>query len=135
MTISDIMNPAYFLTHFISRDGTEDWPERFVIITAYATTGERWTGAMNEAQNQKLEAVLQGRGQWMRAVTGYSRETTHMEPGWAVALDWEEGCDLGDQFQQDAIYVVEGDALSVTHCDERRALVSVGAFRDRLTPF
>ncbi len=129
------MSPAYFLTHFISRDGMEDWPERFVIITAYATTGETWPDSMNEAQNQKLEAVLRGSGKWMRAITAYSPETSHLEPGWAVELDWEEGCDLGERFQQDAIYGVDGDALSVTYCDERRALVPVGAFRNRLTPF
>mgnify|MGYP000002170352 FL=1 len=118
------MHPAYFQTCFSSRHGTEDWPERFVIITACATTGESWTDAMNEAENRKLEAVLQGRGQWMRAVTGHSLETKYLEPGWAVELDWEQGCDLEDQFQQDAIYVVDGDALSVTYCDGRRTRVA-----------
>ncbi len=43
-----MMPSGYFLTHFISRDGMEDWPERFVIITAYATTGETWPDSINE---------------------------------------------------------------------------------------
>ena len=66
---------------------------------------------------------------------GDSHETQHLEPGWAVVLDWEKGCDLGNQFKQEAIYLMDGDALSVTYCDERRGLMPVGGFPDRLAPF
>ncbi len=85
--------------------------------------------------NQNLETVLRGSGRWMRAITGHSPQTSHLEPGWAVELDWEQGCDLGERFQEGAINGVEGDVLSVTCCDERRALVTVGSLRNRLTPF
>ena len=71
----------------------------------------------------------------MRRITGYSPPpaTPHREPGWAVAMDWQEACDLGARFLQDAIYVVQADALAVTLCDHRRDLLPVGTFRQRLT--
>ena len=129
------MHPAYPETRFISRDGLDGWPEQFIIITAFATTGQTWTDEQNEAADRKLESELRGTGRWMRQVTGYSRPTQHCEPGWAVAMGWMEACDVGIRFFQEAIYVVSGDALAVTFCDERRALVTVGSFLDRLTPF
>ena len=129
------MPPAYLETRFITHDGLEGWPERFVILTAYATTGETWTDGQNEAADRKLEAELRGTGRWLRRITGYSPTAPHHEPGWAVAMEWEEACDVGMRFLQDAIYVIRGDALAVTYCDERRALVPVGSFLERLTPF
>jgi len=128
------MHPAYPKTRFISPDGMEGWPAQFVIITAYATTGETWTDEENEAADKALEAELRTRGSWMRRVTGRSPTTRHREPGWAIAMDWGEACDVGLRFLQDAIFVISGDALAVTHCDERRELLSVGSFLERLTP-
>ena len=130
-----IMYPAYLETRFISREGLDGWPEQFVIITAFATTGETWTDGQNEAADQSLEAELRGTGRWMRRVAGYSPTTQHREPGWAVAMDWEEACDVGMRFLQDAIYVINGDALAVTYCDARRELQPVGNFLERLAPF
>ena len=129
------MHPAYFETHFTAADDPLDWPEQFAIITAYATTGEVWTNQQNEAADQALEAELRSTGRWMRRITGYSPHPTtqHREPGWAVAMDWQDACDLGARFLQDAIYVVQADALAVTLCDHRRDLLPVGTFRQRLT--
>ena len=47
-------------------------------------------------------------------------------------MPFTEACDLGREYLQDAIYLVQGDQLSVTYCDERRGLVAVGNFRERL---
>jgi len=127
------MHPAYLETHFIAADGPQDWPEQFAIITAYATTGESWTDDQNEAADQALEAELRATGGWIRRIIGYSPTTPHREPGWAVAMDWQAACDLGARFLQDAIYVVHGDALTVTFCDQRRELLPVGNFLERLT--
>ena len=45
MTKPAVVNPVYFETHFRSPQPVTDWPSEFVIVTAYATTGERWTSA------------------------------------------------------------------------------------------
>ena len=113
----------------------DPWPRRFVILTAYATTGTSWSEAENEDADRRLEAALRarvGEDGKVRRITGFSPTTGHAEPGWAARLPFEEACDLGARFRQDALYVVRDDGLFVSYCDERRALVPVGSFRERL---
>lgn len=124
------MNSIYFDTHFLS--DLKDWPATFAIITAYATTGEAWTEEENEAADRLLEEGLLANGSLLRRVVGYSPETGHKEPGWAAQIDWNEACDIGLRFKQDAVYFVQNDVLRVTYCDERRDLIQVGRFSARL---
>lgn len=126
------MNPVYFETHFRTPAPAPDWPPEFVIVTAHATTGERWTTAENEAADRKLTEELRQLGAWSARITGYSPRTGHAEPGWAVTLSVDAACDLGLRYRQDAIYHVAGDTLSVSLCDGRRKLVAVGSFRERV---
>lgn len=125
------MHPAYFETHFRTPDLGE-WPPEFVIVSAYATTGESWPLERNIAADQELEKYLRGKSLWIRRITGYSPTTNHAEPSWATDLPFEAACDLGLSFHQDAIYHVLGDVLSVSYCDQRRGLVRVGNFRERV---
>lgn len=126
------MHPAYFETRFHAPDAGEDWPQEFVIISAYATTGHHWSRERNASADRELADALRERTTWLRRVTGYSPETGHAEPSWAAMLPFEAACDLGVKFEQDAIYSVAGDELSVSYCDARRQLVPVGSFRERL---
>ena len=126
------MNPVYFETHFRTSAPAPDWPPEFVIVTAYATTGERWTSAENEAADRRLTAELRQLRVWTARITGYSPRTGHAEPGWAADIPFDAACDLGLRYQQDAIFHVCGDALSVSHCDHRRRLVALGPYRERL---
>ncbi|MEX2472840.1 MAG: DUF3293 domain-containing protein [Gemmatimonadota bacterium] len=106
-----------------------------MILTAYATTGTSWTEEENADADRKLEETLRarvGEGESVQRITGFSPTTGHAEPGWAAPLPFEEACDLGARFLQDALYVVREDRLFVSHCDERRALEPVGFFRERL---
>jgi type I restriction system adenine methylase HsdM len=129
------MSPTYFETHF-RQDGsgelTDEWPERFAIVTAWATTGEVWTDAQNQGADERLQNELQHRTLWHRRLTGFSPGTGPRRTCWAVDLDPNAACDLGQQFQQDAIYYVERDDLTVSYCDERRDRIPVGSFRARL---
>ena len=127
-----MLNPNYFETHFRTPAPIPDWPPEFVIVTAYATTGERWTSAEIEAADRRLSAELQQLGVWMARITGYSPRTGHAERGWAAVLAFDAACDLGLRYRQDAIYHASGDMLFVSHCDERRKLVTVGPFRERV---
>ena len=132
------MHPAYFEVRFRSPKRWRSWPDAFAIVTAYATTGEAWSDSRNREADRRLEEVLRawsegGQEGWApRRVTGFSPATGHAEPGWAVPMSFEEACELGLRFCQDALFWVEDDALYVSYCDHRRALVSVGSFRDRL---
>lgn len=126
------MNPVYFETHFRTPHPVTPWPAEFVIISAFATTGEFWTSRQNEDADRRLASQLSALGVWVERVTGYSPTTGHAEPGWAAELAIEEACDIGLHFRQDAIYHVKNDRLSVTYCDSRRELLHVDSFRSRL---
>ncbi len=128
------MHPAYFETHFDSHGFFGIWPEQFAIVTAWATTGTSKTLAANESANRELRCELQFRGHWHQMVTGYSPTTKHAEPGWAIELPFDEACDLGQKFLQDAICFIAADQLFVSHCDERRQMVLIGKFHQRLIP-
>lgn len=133
------LHPAYFEARFRTPEHVARWPDRFAIISAHATTGSSWTDEANEEADRRLAAALRERsaragasGAWLQRITGYSPTTGHAEPSWAAPLPFDEACDLGRAFRQDAVYFVRGDELFVSHCDERRALVPVGSFRARL---
>jgi hypothetical protein len=126
------MSPAYFETHFQLEGSDANWPSEFAIVTAYNTTGETWSPARNSAADGDHTAELAARSVWRRRITGYSPSTDHAEPGWAVELSVNDACDLGLRYKQDAIYYVTRDQLWVTFCDNRRQLVRVGSFADRL---
>lgn len=126
------VHPAYFETRFRSDGPADDWPASFVIVTAYATTGEIWTDAQNLAADNALEAMLRERGGWLRRITGYSPSSGHSEPGWAFDAPIAEGLDIGRRFRQDAIYAVEGGRLIVFLCAEGGARADVGVFAGRV---
>jgi hypothetical protein len=129
------VHPEYFQVRFRTPRPIESWPREFVILTAHAPTGTSWTDQENKDADQRLEEALRARlGEEgsIRRITGFSPTTGHAEPGWAAPLPFQEACDLGDRFLQDALYVVRDDRLFVSYCDERRALVPVGLFRERL---
>ena len=126
------MESAYFHVRFRTPEPDGWWPEAFAIVTAYHTTGQTWPATRNREADAALREVLRDEGCWTRRLTGYHPVTGHAEPGWAAALPFPEACDLGARFLQDAIYWVEGDVFAVSHCDDRRAAVPVGSFRERL---
>ena len=126
------MHPAYFEVRF-RQDGTDGgWPDEFAVITAYATTGEAWSDERNRAADRELGEYLSSLSRFVRRLTGYSPKTGHAEPGWAVDVPLHEACEIGVRFEQDAVYFVRAGELFVTHCDARRRLERVGAFRERL---
>lgn len=126
------MHPEYFKAHFDPAGYDGPWPREFAIVTGYATTGEEWSAEDNAKADCELQTELQRRGVWIQRITGFSPQTSHAEPGWAVELSFAEACDLGHAFRQDAIYFIRGDQLFVSYCDGRREEILVGAFRSRL---
>jgi hypothetical protein len=131
--MSESIDPRawYFDVRFRTDTPVPAWPDEFVLVTGYATTGEVWSEEQNRAANARLRAELQAMGWWYVPVTGYSPTTGHAEPGWAVELRAAEGAALGRRYAQDAIYVVRGDALAVRYCADGRE-EQVGAWRERL---
>ncbi len=126
------MHVAYGETLFWTQSYFAEWPAEFGIITAHATTGEKWTDQQNREADAALESLLREKTREVRRLTGFSPTNMHAEPGWAVSLPFEDVCGLGVQFEQDAIYYVRDGILHVSHCDQRRKLVPIGLFLPRV---
>ena len=130
----DPVNPLYLSTFL---DLGVDWseqPEEFAIISGYATTGEKWSTERNQQADEQLHYRLVENGTWLRRVTGYAPDTGHNEPCWAIAISFDEACDIGEEFLQDAIYYVVGDDLFVSHCDSRRVKIPISKFSIKIRP-
>jgi hypothetical protein len=126
------MREIYLNTRFRGELSGEVLPQDFVILTAYATTGETWSEARNVEANARLYRSLVDRDVWMRGVTGYSPTDGHAEPGWAVELPEDEAIMIGREFFQDAIYVVRSGELFVRMCGDGGAERCLGRFMDRV---
>ncbi len=125
------LHPAYFDTRFRVSEPTPVWPDSFVIITAYATTGEQWSDEENARADEALRRRLVELAGWISRVTGYDPATGHSEHGWAVEIDEVTGVGLGREFRQDAIFRVAGDRLTVVSC-VGKGVAAVGGFRERV---
>ncbi len=126
------LHPAYFNIAFRTEAPVLEWPAAVVIIAAYATTGETWSAERNQEADQRLHAELLERGCAPIRITGFDPATGHAEPSWAVVLPLDEALAVGRDFLQDAIFVVEGDALLVAPCNRPQASQAVGHFRERV---
>lgn len=124
--------PFYFETMFAVDSKDIVWPAEFAIITAFATTGEKWSDADNAAANARLLEMIRAQQPWHVPVTGFSPQDNHREPGWAVSCSLWDACRMGQQFRQHAIYFVRGDELTVCLCDDVMSETSVGPFRERV---
>lgn len=125
-------NPLYAATLFRITSLPPRWPSEFVIVTAYAPTGQEWSDEMNIAADQSLEAELRSLDVWRLRITGYSPDGGHSEPSWAVELPIEEGRKIGRHFGQDAIFVIRADALGYASCRGDGKVTWFGAFQERL---
>ena len=126
------IHPAYFTIAFRTAVPLREWPDVFVIISAYATTGETWSEERNLDADHRLNAELLRCGYSPIRITGYSPDTGHTEPSWAVEMPLDEALDLGRAFLQDAIFVVRQDELLVSRCSHPSELIPVGRYRERI---
>lgn len=126
------LHPAYYAIAFRTEAPVSAWPAAFVILTAYATTGEMWSPERNTEADQRLHAELLERGLRPIRITGYDPDTQHAEAGWAVELPLAEALEMGRRYLQDAIFHVVGDELSVCSCAPEGPCAAVGRFTERL---
>src|SRR6266436_10353579 len=72
------MEPGYFETRFRTSQPVTDWPSEFVILSAFATTGESWTPHQNQRADYRLASELRMRGGWFVRIFGYSPSGRHL---------------------------------------------------------
>lgn len=126
--------PAYLQTIFIVKKPPEcGWPEKFAIITACnpMSSGERQEDAV---ATTRLRKHLSRRGLKRHKVSGASPDWRHQEAGFAVwSLSLGEALEIGREFQQRAVFWVEGGRIKVVSCESgERAFVGLWEERIRL---
>jgi hypothetical protein len=132
------MHPAYFDIAFDPSGYQGPWPASFAIVTAWAPTGTSLPIPENQRRDLHLrERLCRCLGTQPVRITGFSPTTGHAEPGWLVPLARTPALNIGLDYQQDAIYWIQFDQLSVVHCSPSlRIPIPMGWFRERLiTPF
>jgi len=119
-------------TVFLGEPLPKDWPTSFVIVNAWATTGEAWSAERNQAADEALRQALERVGLRHHRVIGASPDLAHQEPSWAVDMTQESADELADHFLQVAFFAVEQGTLWVVPTGRLEAAVALGPWSDRL---
>lgn len=109
----------YLDTIFIAKPPEEGWPGQFFIITACdpRSGGDR---SSDDEAHRRLRGRLTCLGCWKHKVTGASPDWKHREKGFAArGLELEKAIELGRQFEQNAIFAIDNDVVSVFGCFDR----------------
>ena len=125
--------PEYLGTRFRVDKQPAAWPSSFVIISAWATTGEVWSEDVNRAADEGLARRLSALGVWHHRTTGYDPNSDHAEPSWAVEQPLDDAVELALEFKQLGVFHIVDGELWVCMChDPRAAAQRVALFFDRL---
>jgi len=123
---------AYKQAHFLIDPAIKDLPDSFGIVTSCNPNGEEVGSAENLRLDRELGSLLSSTGSDHFRVTGGSRDMTHAEPGYGCLVDRERIVDLGHQWNQEAVFWVEGDDLFLIPCATRQEFELLGSFRERV---
>lgn len=112
----------YFVKTFHSEENITHWPIHFAIIPS---PSEQTTEQEAELQ------YLRKHYSWVRRLTLYDNNSEQSQNCWAVNMGWQQACQTGIEFGQEAVFYVSDNTLSVTFCDERRKPFIVDGFLKR----
>ncbi|AQS40024.1 Protein of unknown function (DUF3293) [Shewanella psychrophila] len=108
----------------------------FAIITAHNPRGQILTSCQNRLLDRQLLRSIEQFNRPYRAVVGASRDRSHMEKSWAVAIDKLSAAHLGLKFKQNAIYFIDNNQLALVPClfsqAEQQEELIIGDFSQRV---
>ena len=131
MSAQNIILPEYLETLFVIKDEDVIWPKEFWIITA-CNPYSHGDSSGDDAADRRLRKTLSRTGCWKVRIKGILPDWKHGEKSFAfTGLDRSEVLKLGREFQQNAVFHVKGDVLTVVACDGSRMAVA-GSFRERI---
>ncbi|APC97868.1 hypothetical protein KX01_1684 [Francisella frigiditurris] len=131
---SNNMPEWYFTTKFEIPIKPAKYPDKFMILTAWNPLNQKLSKEENISRNNALKKDLKESFSFIYEINGFDPESKHKENGFmANCFDLEKACDYGLKYQQDAIYYVVEDKLYVVQCAlDKREMISVGKFLDRV---
>jgi hypothetical protein len=123
------MNPEYDNTVFLLPEVPASWPNNFAIITAHNPMDQKLTDSENIRRNQQL-------AEWAESkifikLIGSSPDRTHQEASFAVECSLKEAIEIGEQFNQRAIFYIRGANLELVKCSSGKSKI-LGKFSERL---
>ena len=126
--------PKYLQAIFIAKDlPVGGWPEKFAVVTACnpMSSGDRED---DSAATIRLRKLISRSGHKRYRVTGASPDWSHQEAGFAVwNLTLDEAVAMGREFNQRAVFWVEGGRIEVVSCETgERKFVGLWEERFRL---
>jgi hypothetical protein len=125
------MDEVYFDTIFLTPTHVNVWPHSFVILSAYATTGEVWPDEVNREADARLERELRSLCPRVLRITGASPDGLHQEPSWVAELPIDTALEIALRYKQKALFAVQNDMLVVIAVNPESPMV-LGSFRSRL---
>ena len=132
--IAGVIHPACFSTVFDIEPPSGGLPKHWAVATAFARTGTVRPFAEDEAAGTRLAAELDNLGLRRWRVTGRSPSGDHAEPGWGVDAPVALARDIGQQFEQVAIFWILDGVLWVGECGVGVSGVRIGPLAPKLNP-
>lgn len=129
-----MIHPACFSTVFDAEIPAGGLPAHWALVTAFARTGTVRRFDDDATADAKLAAELDRLGLRRWRVTGRSPAGDHAEPGWGVDCDLSVARDIGQQFDQAAIFWIIDDLLWVGECGVGVSGVRIGPLSTKLNP-
>lgn len=123
------MNPEYDNTAFLLSEFPAVWPNNFAIITAHNPMDQKLTDSENIRRNQQL-------AEWAKSkifikLIGSSHDRTHQEASFALKCSLKEAIEIGEQFNQRALFYIRGENLELVECSSGKSQ-GLGKFTERL---
>jgi hypothetical protein len=110
------MNSEYKRTRFIATPPPGGFPSRFGVITACNPDGRIVTDEENAASTAKLRQHLIETEMVFFPVTGCSPDLVHREPGFGVTCEADAIVELGQAWNQEAVFWVEAGIVHLVPC-------------------
>ncbi len=113
-----MIRPEYLESVFWSEIRSETWPGAFAVLTAWNPYGEPAAPDENAIREKQLRSYCDEQGFMTWVIQGESPDGKYHESGVGVIVDLDTALVLGRMFEQEAIFWVENDQLSVISCED-----------------
>ena len=125
------MNQNYFGVVFQGVESISNVIMPFAIVTAHNPMDMRLDEFKNNERNEKLRKDLLQSNLIHREIIGCSEDHTHQEFSFVVKCNLKQAIQMGNKFEQRAIFWVEENKLQIVDCKTLKSY-DLGSFKKRL---
>ena len=104
-------------------------PKSFFILTGWNPFGQIGDHVDNQSVDKQIELEIGNLNHFR--VIGMTPDEQHAEPGWGIACSEKHALVMARKYQQDAIYHVSGNSLTLISADGQKR-TKLGSWKDRI---